>query len=141
MQRRRITASRPLLPYILFGGGLLMILFWILYFSELVVSAEDANPLQSAFESAFPIADGVVCIVLIVAGVFMLKQRPLGTFSLVAAASMVLYLGLLDATFNAVQGFYGPLTLATAMKFVINGGCIIGGSLGLFSGWKRWRVR
>ncbi len=141
MLKQPTRYGHQVLPYALFGGGGLIVLFWILYFSEVIVSAGDANALASAFESAFPVADGVVSLVLVVAGVCMLKHKPLGTFSLVAASSMVLYLGMLDATFNAVQGFYVPLTPASGMKLLINSGCVIGGSLGLLSGWKQWRAR
>ena len=141
MSRKILNYPHQVLPYLLFGGGALIVLFWTLYYSSVLVSAGDKNTPMAAYETAFPVADCVVSLVLIAAGVCMLQKRPFGTFSLAAASSMVLYLGILDATFNSVHGYYLPLTSSSITKVLINAVCISGGALGLLTGWKTWRGR
>jgi hypothetical protein len=83
MSRKMMNYPEQVLPYLLFGGGVLIVLFWTLYFSSVLVSGADKDTPLAAYETAFPVADGVVSLVLIAAGVSMLQKRPLGTFSLV----------------------------------------------------------
>lgn len=128
-----------LFPYLVLGGGALDVLFWILYSARVIAPSETDATLVKAFESAFPIADGLMGLMLFGAGLGLLKQKPSGTFFLVAAAAMAIYLGILDVTFYAQQGLYLPLTLSTLFLLGVNGCCICGGTIGLWFGWKHWR--
>mgnify|MGYP001595806723 FL=1 len=139
MSRRLIKYAELILPYLSFAGGALNVLFWILYFSGLVVVSESENGLVSEFESAFPLADAVLGIALLVAGAGLLKRKPYGGFFLVTAAAMAVYLGILDVTFYGRHGMYFPLTMSTLFSLFINAFCIAGGVFGLCLGWRFWR--
>jgi hypothetical protein len=120
-----------------FGGTGLLILFWTLYFARVISHA--ADPATAQFESAFPLADGFLAAMLLVAGAGLLRGRPIGLFSLVGGAAMTLYLGLLDLTFYANQGFFASPNPDAVFQGVITLCCLAGGFLGLLFGWKLWR--
>jgi len=118
------------------GAGAL-VAFWVLYFGGVIDSGSDE--LTREFESAFPLADAALVIMLVAAGVSLLRGRTAGTFCLVAAAAASLYLGILDATFYGRQGHYFPLTGAGLFELAVNLLCIGGGAWGLRRGWTQWR--
>ncbi|MDZ7305373.1 MAG: hypothetical protein ONB44_24900 [candidate division KSB1 bacterium] len=99
MLHRLTTHTQRLLPYLALGGGALNVLFWILYFAKVIAPSEADEHVVRAFESAFPLADALMGIMLFFAGIGLLKKSPSGTFFLVAAAAMAIYLGILDVTF------------------------------------------
>jgi len=96
------------------------------------------SPAVHAFEGAFLVADLVFASVLVCAGVALLRRRPVGTFLLVAAAAMSLYLALLDLTFYARQGLYASFDGSALMELVVNALCLGGGLMGLRWGWLFW---
>jgi hypothetical protein len=138
MLNRLVEKAQRLLPYIAFGGGCLNVLFWVLYFANVIVLSEESESLVKGYESAFPFADALLGVLLMLAGIGLLKKRYYGTFFLIAAASMAVYLGVLDITFYGRQGMYFPLTASTVFAMFVNVSCIGGGLLGLWFGWKFW---
>jgi len=85
-----------------------IISFWIAFFSADLVNIDDPHleEIYVAFESAFPVADISLSIVLIIGGIGLLKKMPFGVlFSLLGGASLI-FLGLLDVSFNIQQGIY-----------------------------------
>lgn len=136
-----INHAQRFLPYIAFAGGCLNLLFWILYFANVIVLSEEGEALVRGYESAFPFADALLGILLLLAGIGLLKKKSFGTFFLVAAASMAVYLGILDITFYGHQGLYFPLTISSLFALFVNAACIGGGMLGLWFGWYFWRGR
>lgn len=126
------------LGWVALAGGMLVFLFWILYFTRSLNFGQD-DRLQSAFESAFPVVDGVLAIILVAAGICLLRGKAAGTFCLVVAAAMCLYLGVLDVTFYARQGFLHPLSRDGSIALALSALCIGGGVLGLRFGWVLWR--
>jgi hypothetical protein len=121
------------------AGGVLIILFWILYFCDAIVLSESDNPLVGGFEEAFPFADGILGTLLVLSGLGILRRKLSGTFFLIAAAAMTLYLGVVDITFYSRHGLYLPITTGSAVELFINTMCIGGGLVGLRFGWKLWR--
>jgi hypothetical protein len=74
------------------------------------------------FERAFPVADAFMALCAAVAGVGLLADEGWGdAFGLVAAGALV-FLGLLDTTFNVDNGLYRRLADSGAMRaeLVIN---------------------
>jgi hypothetical protein len=130
---------RRILGWVTLGAGLLMTTFWLLYFSA-AADLGQHHPLFHEFELAFPLADGVLAVMLFTASRCLLAGRPSGPFWLVAAASMSLYLGILDLTFYGRQGLYVPLTGSALIALAGNAICIGGGALGLGLGWRLWRT-
>ncbi len=135
--RARPRSERRLLAWAALLGGSLVVLYWIVYFAAGSALAGEVV----AYEAAFPLADGVFALTLFAAGVAFWRGSVGGPFLLVAAASMSLYLGMVDATFYAMRGDYSPPEGVALVELSINALCVIGGALGLAAGWRMWRRR
>lgn len=120
------------------AGGALMLLFWTLYLSGALDLGQE-DPIVSAFETAFVLADSVLGLLLCAAGWSLLRGRPAGLYLMVVAASMSLYLGLLDLAFYAGVGLYGTLSVASVFELSLNLLCIGGGATCLWIGWRLQR--
>jgi hypothetical protein len=121
-----------------FSGGALILAFWGIQLSG-ALETGTADARIGVFESAFPVADGVLGAALVASGIALFRGRPAASPLLVAAAAMTLYLGLLDVTFFSGHGLYLPLSGATAFELMINLACLAGGATGLRVGWRLWR--
>ncbi len=112
--------------------------FWAAYFSTDMVNIADARlkEVYTAFESAFPVADLYLAAVLIAGGVGLLKKRLYGyVFSLMGGASLI-FLGLLDVSFNLQQGIYLLGAGEAVLNVSINAMCLGFGVFLVFSVWK-----
>jgi hypothetical protein len=114
-----------------------MLAFWCLYLGE-ALDLGQKDPVVSAFESAFILADPVLGIFLCTAGWSLLRGKPAGLHLMVIAAAMSLYLGLLDLAFYSRAGLYDSLSAAAAFELSLNLICVVGGSTCL---WLGWRIR
>jgi hypothetical protein len=120
--RRRLISALEIVT----GAGI--ILFWVAFFT--VGMAPDPAPAgYFAYEHSFPLPDGLMSILLIIAGILLLKdKRPAMVMSLVAAGALI-FLGLLDFSFNLQNGVYAASTLDLAINAFINAWCV---GFGLF---------
>jgi hypothetical protein len=126
--------------WISLAAGSLVVLFWILYFhGALGLGADD--PVVTQYELAFPLPDAILAAALFGAGVRLLLNQSAGPFLLVVAASMSIYLGLLDFAFYAQRGLYTELDGTSIVELVVNVLCIGGGAFGLRIGWLLWSRR
>jgi hypothetical protein len=103
-----------------------------------MVNIEDSRlkEIYIAFESAFPVADFYLVLILIIGGIGLLKRRFYGTvFSLMGGASLI-FLGLLDVSFNMQQGIYSLGVEEAVMNAFINSLCIGFGTYLVRSVWK-----
>jgi hypothetical protein len=132
---RQLTAG-----WISLAAGSIVVVFWVLYFNGLITLGSN-DPVVTQFELAFPLPDAILAVALFAAGYRLLTNRTAGPFLLVVAASMSIYLGLLDVAFYTQRGMYSQLDAATIMEIGINVMCIGGGVLGLRMGWLLWRRR
>jgi len=140
MQARGADRVRTVAAVATLVGGACVAAFWAMYFTS-TAALGHGDPAVHAFEGAFLVADGLFAAILVTAGVALLRRRPSGTFLLVAAAAMSLYLALLDLTFYARQGLYAPLTAGALTELTVNALCLGGGVLGLRCGWLLWARR
>ena len=131
--------SRTVLAWTTLVAGALVVLFWAAWFSDAAALGQE-DPLKAGFEAAFPLADLLFAGMLIVTGVLFLLRRESAAFFLIAAASMSLYLGILDVTFYARHGLYAPLTADAVTELAINALCIGGGIFGLRAAWQLRRL-
>jgi hypothetical protein len=125
MERERSQKATAVLELL---TGLGIILFWVAFFT---VGLAPENPPAGyfAFEHSFPLPDCLLAITLIISAVLLLKGRPLGrALSLVAAGALV-FLGLLDFSFNIQNGMYAISPLDTILNGFINVWCV---GFGLF---------
>jgi hypothetical protein len=139
---RNGRSTRHKLAYLAFAGVVLDVIFWSLYFTNIITLSEAGDIVTDGFESAFLVADCVLGISLSAAGIGLSRNQAFGDLFLIIASSMALYLGILDVTFYARQGFYSPLSFSKAFEILINLTCIGGGILGLLLGsmlsWKSY---
>ncbi len=126
--------QRTALAWITLAAGALVILFWAAWFSDAAALGQE-DTLKAGFEAAFPLADLLLAGMLITTGVLFLRRRESAVFFLVVAASMSLYLGLLDVTFYARHGLYA-LTPDGITEMAINVLCVGGGGFGLRTAWQ-----
>jgi len=107
--KSRLIASLEIVT----GVGIL--LFWIAFFT-VGMAPENAGPAYFAYEYNFVVADMLVIILLIAAGILLMRGRRLGIVLSLAAAGALIYLGLVDMAYNLRNGVY----LASSVDLVIN---------------------
>jgi hypothetical protein len=85
--------------------GLGIALFWIGFFT---VGLTPVNPptCYLKFEHSFPLPDSLLATVLIVGGIQALRRNAVGPMLLSAGGAALVFLGLLDASFNWQNGMY-----------------------------------
>ncbi len=117
-------------------GGALVVVFWLVYFlaNDTVGLVEPAN---AHFEESFIVADAVFATLLFATSWSLRLRATAGPFLLAMAASMSLYLGILDATYYARDGLF-PITDTALVVLLIQGLCVGGGLYGLWAAWHLW---
>ncbi len=121
---------------ILIGVGLIG--FWIYFFL-----IENKNPEKSevyfGFERSFPVPDlGWVSPSLIIAAIGLLSEQRFGIFFTITSGSALLFLGLLDISFNVQNKGYSTNIGDTVMNLFINLVCVIFGPLFMISAWSEF---
>lgn len=114
------------------------VLFWVAFFFADLVQISDPHleEIYLAFESAFPVADGYLSVVLVIGGVGLLRKKSYGRlFSLIGGSSLV-FLGLLDISFNTQHGIYLLRFGEAAMNLFINLMCLGAGVFLILIVWK-----
>lgn len=112
--------------------------FWIAYFSADIVQINDPVLKEKylAFESAFPVPDAYLSVVLVIGGIGLLRKKAYGRlFSLIGGASLV-FLGLLDISFNTLHGIYRLGFGEAVMNLFINLMCLGTGVFLILIVWK-----
>ncbi len=118
-----------------------IISFWMTFFSTDIVDIGDPGLKEKylAFESAFPIPDLYLSMLLIIGGIGLLIKKSYGyLFSLLGGASLI-FLGLLDVSFNTQHGIYFLGIGEAVMNGMINLLCLGGGVFIIFTVWKNRR--
>ncbi len=85
--------------------GVGLILFWIGFFT---IGLAPKNPPKGymEYEHSFPLPDGLLSILLLAAGILLLLNNPLGSHLSLIGAGALLFLGVLDFSFNIQNGVY-----------------------------------
>lgn len=97
-----------------------IVAYWVLFALDVVEATGEDWYLR--FERAFPVPDVATALAATAGGVGLLLGRPWGdTFGLVAAGGLV-FLGLIDISFNVQNGLYRKLPGSAEMwmEAVIN---------------------
>jgi hypothetical protein len=123
------------LGMVMLGGGALMFTYWTLYLTG-VFDLGQSDPVVAAFESAFLLADTLLGLLLLAAGGSLLGHRSSGPYLMTVAASMSVYLGLLDLVFYTRRGLFSTASAADAFELSLISVCILGGGSCLRYGWK-----
>lgn len=108
--------------------GIGLILFWIGFFT-IGLAPDNPPTCYFAYEHSFPLPDIILAAGLLAAAAMLLKGNPLGkTLSLVCAGAL-LFLGLLDFSFNIQNGIYAISALDLVLNAFINLWCVFFGTL------------
>jgi hypothetical protein len=100
-----------------------LILFWIAFFT--VGLAPDNPPAcYLAYEHAFPLPDILLSVLLLIAGILLMRDRPLGYKLSLAGAGALVFLGVLDFSFNIQNGIYLTSTVDLVLNAFINAWCV-----------------
>jgi hypothetical protein len=120
MEKKRSEKTVAVLELVTAIG---IILFWVGFFT---VGLAPANPPAGyfAYEHSFPPPDSVLALILIAAAVLLLRGKPLGrALSLVAAGGLI-FLGVIDFSFNIQNGMYAISAMDALLNGVINLWCV-----------------
>jgi len=103
--------------------GVGLILFWILFFT---VGLAPKNPPRGymEYEHSFPLPDGLLAILLLASGALLLLNNPLGGNLSLIAAGALLFLGVLDFSFNIQNGLYKTSKMDLVLNAFINVWCV-----------------
>jgi hypothetical protein len=91
------------------------------------------------FERSFPVADTWMAVCAAAAGLGLLSNKPYGwRFGLLAGSAMV-FLALMDITFNVQNGLYALATssIQVVIEIVINAWTLALGAVSIVLAWKR----
>lgn len=117
-----------------------IISFWIAFFSTDLVRIDDPVLREKylAFESAFPLPDFYLSLVLIIGSIGLLTRKNFGfLFSLMGGASLI-FLALLDFSFNFQHGLYCLGPEEAALNISINSLCFGAGLFIVLIIWKKY---
>jgi hypothetical protein len=112
-----------------------ILLFWAGFFT-VGLAPDNPPPCYFAFEHAFPLPDTILAITLLYSAFLVLKEKPVGKDLSLITAGALIFLGVLDASFNLQQGMYTISFLDTLLNGFINIYCIVFGIL-VFIALKR----
>ncbi len=117
-----------------------IVLFWVAFFTADEVYIRDPRLKEKylAFESAFPVPDAYLSIVLVIGSIGLWRKKSYGRlFSLIGGASLI-FLGLLDISFNTQNGIYRLGLGEAALNLFINLMCL---GVGVFLVLTVWKYR
>ena len=103
--------------------GIGIILFWIGFFT-IGLAPENPPPCYFAYEHSFPLPDIILSIAMLVSGVLLLKKRESGRILSFVCAGGLMFLGLLDFSFNIQNGIYMTSALDMVLNAFINVWCV-----------------
>jgi hypothetical protein len=103
--------------------GVGLILFWIGFFT---IGLAPKNPPKGymEYEHSFPLPDGLLALLLLAAGILTLLNNPLGNHLSVIAAGALIFLGVLDFSFNIQNGVYKISKSDMIMNAFLNIWCV-----------------
>jgi hypothetical protein len=137
MKTDTLPGRHRILGIVALVGSALLFLFWVLYLAG-VLAPENVDGPVAEFEAAFPFADGFLAVVLLAAGIGLLRGRRYGLFALAGGATATLYLGILDFTFYSSHGAFDLLDGTALVELAINSICVLGGVGGILAAWRCW---
>ena len=126
MNKLRVIATLQLLT----STGL--IFFWIGFFT---IGLAPEHPPEGYFvyEHAFPLPDLILAVVMLIAAILLFKDSPTGRLISLPAAGALIFLGVLDFSFNYQNGMYSISGTDLILNAFINLWCFGFGLTIIFS--------
>jgi hypothetical protein len=110
--------------------------YWIAFFAAGETLHASATDAYAAFEHAFPVADAWMAACAAAAAIGLARRRAWAVPAGIAAGSALVYLGMMDVTFDVEQGLYGERSGAMAVEIVINVFCLGAGPFLIAWFWR-----
>jgi hypothetical protein len=134
------SESKPArsLAILLIVTALVTALYWLNYFTGGDVKTVDAR-WYTAFEDAFPVADGWLAVTSLLAGIGLWHRARWAGAMCLLAGSALLYLAGMDITFDVENGLYARVPASPQMQFelLINLWSLGLGIWSVAAGWIR----
>lgn len=129
----------PKLPAIQVVAAMGIILFWVYFFA-----LENSNPpntdIYLAYERSFPVPDILwIAMLLLISALWLRKGDEKGVITTVASGGAMVFLGLLDISFNVQQSIYGKSVMDAMLNGFINLFCLSFGTYSIVIGWKLYQ--
>ncbi|HEY94417.1 MAG TPA: hypothetical protein G4O15_05715 [Dehalococcoidia bacterium] len=103
---------------LLLGTAVGLIYYWYDFFTKGSVPVIDED-WYIKFEKTFPVADIWTAVCAIIGAVGLLTDNNFGPFFTLLTGSSLLFLGLMDVTFNVQNKLYQYIKKSGQMKFVV----------------------
>ncbi|NVM27725.1 MAG: hypothetical protein HWN65_02695 [Candidatus Helarchaeota archaeon] len=118
---------------IIFAIGFVVV--WI-YLFKVEFKKPDKTEVYLGYEKSFPLADlGWITPTLLISGIGLLMGERFGVFFAIIAGSSLVFLGVLDISFNLQQKGYTKNKSDTIFNLFINLVCVIFGPILMVFGW------
>lgn len=105
-----------------------LILFWIGFFT-IGLAPVNAPDCYFAYEHSFPLPDITMAVIMMIGGVILLKGKDTGRTISLACSGALVFLGLLDFSFNIQNGVYLTSTMDMILNAFINIWCVVFGAV------------
>jgi len=135
-----VPESKParILATLLIVSALVTVLYWLNYFTGGDVKTVDAR-WYTAFEDAFPVADGWLAATSLLAGIGLFRRARWAGAMCLLAGSALLYLAAMDITFDLENRLYTLVPTSAQMQFelLVNIWSLVLGGWTVAAGWRR----
>lgn len=86
--------------------SLVIIAYWVAWFSHRSLVAASSGAVYTNFEQAFPLADGLIVLFLVLGARALARRSPLAVAYLLLGAGAGFYLGAMDVLFDLEHGVW-----------------------------------
>ena len=106
-----------------FLTGVGLILFWIGFFT-IGLAPENPPSCYFAYEHSFPLPDFILALAVLASSILLLRNKESGKILSFICAGGLIFLGLLDFSFNIQNGIYTLSALDLVLNAFINIWCV-----------------
>ena len=130
-----LLCSYKWLPVVQVICAIGVLLFWG-YFFAMKNSSPPNTEIWLAYERSFPFADMLWITPLLFSSAFWLRRRNgKGIVTTIASGGALVFLGLVDVSFNIQQGMYTKSIFDAVLNGFTNFFCILFGLISIIMGW------
>ena len=106
-----------------------IIIFWALFFTVGLIKIQnpELKEIYNAYEYSFVFPDLLLSIILIIAALHLMRKNPNGFLYSIIAGAMLIFVGLLDISFNLLNGIYQLGIGEAVLNGLINLACVVFG--------------
>jgi hypothetical protein len=87
--------------------AIIIVLYWVLWYSHRSLVASENSKLYVNFEQAFPLADGFIVVCLVLAALSLQRRAPTALLFLLVGTGAGFYLCAMDVLFDLEHGIWG----------------------------------